>query len=100
MPGSRWDTPLFVDRGDCPVLVSRWDAPLLGVRNDNVLTPPVFIDRFIGKHGWRKKIKAGITRTSIAPNSCDFFMAIHRSKYLPAGFLLAAGCVSSFIEYP
>jgi len=51
MLGSRWDTPLLVDRGYCPVLVSRWDTPLLGVRIDNVLTPLVFIDRFIGERG-------------------------------------------------
>jgi len=61
MVGSWWDTPLLADRRDCPMTGSVWDAPSLadrgdapmtGVRIDNVLTPLVFIDRFIGEHGW------------------------------------------------
>ena len=52
MAGCRWDTPLLADRWDYPELGSRPDTPLIGARIDNVLTFLVFIDGFIGGHGW------------------------------------------------
>ena len=69
MCGSRWDIPLLVDRGDCPMIGSRWDTPLLvdrgnrpvrvtrrgipllAVLSDDVWIMLVFIDRLIGERG-------------------------------------------------